>query len=322
MSRNKQTTKKQHIVPKFYLRKFSNQKGFIEILDLQEQKTLKPYPYGGLCYEDFFYSQDTGKKDVLSQEIEEWFKQIENAIAAYYPKIISNIFKTTQITNEDIDIIAGLMAMLWMRSKFMREKIKSQSTEMTKDIMAKIASGEPFEDWAKRIMDKKGVKGTNNTIKNVKNLLIKKDYNLSVDNIPHLNLLTDIEEFHRWFWCKRWRIYIHQDDNEFITSDTPVIEWFPKKKGIYGAHIRERRHYFPLTPKILIELSDPTLPGKKIKRKTINEKEVDEFNLLRAGYSLRYCYSSIQKPLDEILWTVNNRQPEIPGIIDKVTSRF
>jgi hypothetical protein len=56
-----------------------------------------------------------------------------------------------------------------------------------------------------------------------------------------------------------------------------------------------------MTPKIVIETINPSLPGKKIKRKQINSEEVDKINLDRIKWSYMYGYSkeigSLQKML-------------------------
>ena len=52
----KQTTEKQHYVPKFYLKRFTRE-GQIQVLNVKTKRIGKPRPYGSVCYEKFFYGR-------------------------------------------------------------------------------------------------------------------------------------------------------------------------------------------------------------------------------------------------------------------------
>ena len=71
---------------------------------------------------------------------------------------------------------------------------------------------------------------------------------------------------------------------------------------MYSNHIAQRRHYFALTPEILIELINPLTPGKRQKRHAVdNDRVVIEVNRLIANYSKEYAYSSNREYLDDLL---------------------
>jgi hypothetical protein len=61
---------------------------------------------------------------------------------------------------------------------------------------------------------------------------------------------------------KDWFVYISKSKSEFITSDNPVGETFPKIKTFWGASFLDREHYFALSPEIMIHCKYP----KKIKK--------------------------------------------------------
>lgn len=54
MTKQTPTTRKQHIIPRFYLKRFADNNGNLQILDIQRGKIIKPRPYSGVCYDDFF----------------------------------------------------------------------------------------------------------------------------------------------------------------------------------------------------------------------------------------------------------------------------
>ena len=121
-----------------------------------------------------------------------------------------------------------------------------------------------------------------------------------MDNTSHLNLMTDTKGFVNLVLGKKWKIYISLEER-FITSDTPVIEIFPDKKEFFGPTFFERKHVFVMTPKIVIEMIDPGLPGKKIKRKQISDSDVIKINLERIRWSYQYAYSQEIASLQEML---------------------
>lgn len=60
-----QITKKQHFVPKFYLKRFARN-GQIQVCDVRAKRILKAYGYKSVCYEKFFYGVETGVQDEVS----------------------------------------------------------------------------------------------------------------------------------------------------------------------------------------------------------------------------------------------------------------
>ncbi len=122
-----------------------------------------------------------------------------------------------------------------------------------------------------------------------------------------LQLITNCEEFHRWFVIKKWRFYLAKGSKKFITTDTPVVEVFNNTgktmiEKMYSNHIAQRRHYLALTPEILIELIDPLKSGKKQKRHAITDDEmVIQSNLLLVRWSKDYAYATNKEYLEDLL---------------------
>ena len=112
-------------------------------------------------------------------------------------------------------------------------------------------------------------------------------YNLRFNNGQHLKFMTENlgfvgSGFANLFFGQEWKIYIAKGNERFITSDAPVVEWWPPPQSFYGATFLERNKYFALTPEIFIELTYP-IGSDKVKRKTLFEREDDTvalFNLL------------------------------------------
>lgn len=74
------------------------------------------------------------------------------------------------------------------------------------------------------------------------------------------------------FFAKKWKIYIAKGTDKFVTSDSPVVEWWSPPQSFYSATFLERNNYFALTPEIFIELSEPQGFNRKINQKLYMKK--------------------------------------------------
>lgn len=298
----KEKTKKQHYVPRFYLKRFANEKNFIEVLDLEKKSISKPRSYASVCYEEFFYALETGKDDNVNQEIEKTLAQIESKIAPELNDIEKNVITGRKITNGELYTLASLMSMLYVRGIYMRKQTQRLEKDMAKKIMSLHASHINFKDELKQIAKKELKQDiSDEEAEKVQEIFQQENYDLSFNNSGHLLFLSEMEKFANLFYGKKWRFYYSYKDISFITSDVPLIEWFPKKKRFYGYTILERKHYLALSPHLLIELINPYEPGKKVKRKMIEQKKADYFNHLIATYSDSFCYSKNKELLQRLI---------------------
>jgi hypothetical protein len=298
MDNLRQIVKKQHWVPRFYLKQFASE-DFLQVFDRKNWKLSKATPYSGVCYGEFFYSQETGTYDEISQEIEDYFKAIESNFSAKLDKILKNIFSTEGIKEEYLDSIAYFMATLWFRSKHQRKRTNRMVESISKEMASRVVANEKY---IKKIFDEieknKNEKISDDSRKRITKMIKEKDYDLKIDNYFHLYSLVHIEQIRNWFMSKKWRFYLVGKEFNFFTSDTPVID-IPVGRG---CHIAQINHYFPLTSKVLIELSDPCLPGKRVKRKTFkNFNSVLRCNLLRINHSDEFIYSPDSHDFQHIL---------------------
>ena len=303
----KQITKKQHFAPRFYFKRFAVD-NLLQTLDIQKGKIIKARPYSGVCYADFYYAVETGKEDETSQVFEQFFGEIEDKFAKEYDNIVEAIQNYKPLTDQQLDILAWLIASLWIRSPRMRNQVNKTMADSMKRITTMMASHPNFTDGAKEALEEKGHKVTNEQIEDARKTLESGEYELSFDNnVNHLQLIAKCEEFHHWFSIKKWRFYLAKGPKKFITTDTPVVEIFNNTgktmiEKMYSNHIAQRRHYFALTPEILIELIDPLKSGKKQKRHAItNDEIIIQYNLLLVRWSKDYAYATNKEYLEDLL---------------------
>lgn len=297
-----QETSKQHYVPKFYLRRFTNDKNELEVFDAATQTILKPVGPKGVAYEDYFYGIRTGKPDEISQQIEKFFQNIENDIGKKFDSLTDKILGNGAFTYDEKWIIALLMSMLWIRGPAMRSIINNMTESFMKQANAVLVNLPSIEQEFDEMDKASGETTSKESREMVKEMIREKKYNLKFDNAFHISMFNNVRNFANLFFGQHWLVFISKCDKKFITTDNPVAVILPKTTGFWGATFLERTHMFPLTPDILIVARDPQ-SGKTFKRKTIFDNEAEKvINLnVAAGHQvINYAFAKNKKDLEDL----------------------
>jgi len=301
----KQITKKQHYVPVFYLKKFVNSKGKLEILDCERLKIVSPRVPKSICRQKFFYSID-GKYDEISQIIESECQKIEDNIAKNYDPICEKIRGDSHIDDSDKLLLSTFMSLQYLRGLSMRKQIKRMDSEMVKHLTKlRFSSKYAHKDFDRLEKETGEIISNDERLKTIK-IATEGEYDVETNNISHLKFLAETEEFRNLFFGKYWTVYILKSDSKFFTSDNPVIEEFPKEhEKFFSNTFFDRTHYFSVAPDILIVATQPySVTGKKIKRKTLfdrDKEKIDDLNFIQFKYADRYVYSGKYNGLQYLL---------------------
>jgi len=305
-------TTKQHFVPRFYLRRFLNENGEVEVLDCAKRQILAPKGPKGLCYKDFFYGINTGQADDISQHIEAGFGQLENRIARDLGPIISKVLKIDHILDTEKWTLALLMSMLWIRGPAMRYRVNDLTEQATKGIIARHFGSQYADNMFDRFDRDSGTSTPSAMREEIKKVLTTKQYSLHFNNEQHLMMFEDINIYANLFWRQHWTLLISRVPQRFVTSDTPVVVRSPKRTGLYPPTFLERTHYLSLTPEICIKASHPKNDsGKKTQRRTLfrgREVEVLDVNAIIAGKALEYVYATERQSLEDILALMKSQE--------------
>ena len=126
--KQKQRTWRQHFVSEFYLEQFAIEKpkqGFrLRAFDVRAMRIRKrSYSPGGVCWKKFFYAAVTGVEDETSQYYEEVFGRFETVFSAALPGIIKRAV-AQELTNDDLEHLAFIMTVQWIRTPSMREFVQ------------------------------------------------------------------------------------------------------------------------------------------------------------------------------------------------------
>lgn len=299
----RQITVRQHFAPESYFKRFANDQNRLQTLETRLNRIGRARPYAGVCYAPFYYAVETGTPDDISQEIEDYFSVIETSYGQIHDSLVDNLIRSRQIPVEQMNRLAWFVACLWIRSPTMREQLNSMHIRGLKDIFQSFAHMPDFADSVVTGLAEKGINITLEQAEDTASTFRSGDYDLSTDNVTHLKFITETETWRNWLYAKNWRFYIANGEKSFITSDTPVIELFNGDtfmEQLYGNHIMQRRQFFALSPKIIVELTDPLKSNKWVKRSFINDASVVQYNLLRARHSKEFCYSRSREELEDL----------------------
>lgn len=313
-------TSKQHYVPKFYLKQFANKQHFISVLDVPRIAILKRRVYTSVCYNKYFYGQQTGKNDDLSQAIEDILQKQETVFAHELPRIEAQILNNEHLDQATIYLICSMMANFWVRGTVLRQEVLRMVGDLEKWRLQIIAADPSFSVFLKHFALRSGTKFTAESERKIVEFIHKGDFDMVSDNLPHLFMMMEQENFTRWLAIKKLRIFIASGETCFITSDNPVVELSPPEQHqFYGFHICERIHSFPLTPHITIELRNPTThKGKQLIRRRISDDYVQKYNVRHASMVDHYAYSG---DADEIKRLFNYGQQKRQYLLQALSTK-
>lgn len=234
--------KRQHYVPKFYLRNFSfkkpnsrNKAHYVHFFD----KPSESHGFDNiknLAQEKYFYDIND------NQTIENRLSKLEYDAS----KIIKSIIDDESVELLEIEktkaILAVFLIIQDIRTKKMREAPKNFATKVKSKILKEYGG-----------MGEKLAKDFEKAIKKEHN----KNFHLTwFFNKPALN------SFSNMLFYKKWILIVNNNEIPFWTSDTPVVRFNPFDLSPYGnlgfmsAGIQL---YFPLSPKLCLCLLDPKI---------------------------------------------------------------
>lgn len=308
MKKNKQETIKQHYVPKFYLSYFKGEKDFVYVYDSKNNRKCRPSSPRSICSPDYFYAIETGQPDEISQLVEGWLKDYEDKFAIWLKPIISKILNLKKIESSDKYILAAFISFIWIRNPRMRSFLNDTGSKMAKMLLTFDVDQlfDKFESDKKRSF-------SSEQKESLKQFVRDGEYDFEFNNASHLKFMCEEfgggdSGFTNLFFAHKWKIYI-SPNKPFITSDSPIVEWWLPPKGFYDSpHFFKRNKYFTLTPNILIELLPPD-ESKKVKRETLlgdKIEKVDIFNILIAAKSINFAYSNSPEIIDALVDSKNN----------------
>lgn len=293
-----QITIRQHYIPQFYMRKFTDDDNKIGVLNCKLHKLTPRKSPKSIACEDFFYGLQTGVPDDISQSVEDFFQDLEGKFSRLLPAIEEKILTGQKIEGGEKWHIALFMSMLWIRGPAMREHHRMVSEDLARQMMAMTfsRSKEDINAFFNSFDRDRGEITTPEQRKTIIDGFNKNKFKMNISNHLHMRMFESIDNFANLFAAKNWTIYINKTRTGFITTDNPVAEILPPITGFYGPDFFSRDHYFAFSPKVFIHCR-PSINrgGKSIRRKTLfeeDERKVLELNMLLSYRAMKFIYGS------------------------------
>jgi hypothetical protein len=242
-----QITKDQHIVPRAYLRRFSDpETKQLQVFDKHLEKFTPPKHVKALAKEPFWYAEKTGVQDELSQLVEEYMQPFEQMIGSKeYDELIERIMDPSQpVSYEDNMAVSLVAAHLHLRGRGFRASLEDFDRQMQEGISRIVPNAQQYPNLAP-YFDR--------------------------DNRMHIKFLTgEVRGFFNTFTHMKKRYLYRTEEPLFLTSDTPVGQFMPPdhKPGFWGIGLAGWVYTLSLSPHLHVELHPPhKIAGKHTSRR-------------------------------------------------------
>lgn len=262
--------KKQHYIPRFYLRRFSDTQGHANYSNDKKNKIIvydkkNKYQYSSnvqdiACQKYFYDIKDSTNIDE-KQLFEHTFSKLEDEFSIEINMLIKrceqdeNYFTVLITSREEKEKLAFYIALQLFRTKKVRRKIE-----------------ETF-----KVFNNDRLKFFNAYLRHFPNGKAHKDLKLIVDEQKiHLNLLADDENLNSYadfFVDSNWCFLRNVTNIPFIISDNPVckVPIYDEETYINLSYFTDKLYiYFPLSPNIALFIFRKDIPNYKEWEKNIN----------------------------------------------------
>ncbi|MEQ2529213.1 DUF4238 domain-containing protein [Bacillaceae bacterium CLA-AA-H227] len=278
--------KRQHYVPQFYLKNFSDSKKFINTYNISRSKYIPEASIRDMCQKENFYGADKKLEHFLNRVIE-----------TDTSTIIKDIINTNTFPNKEREEYIQLIVFLLVTEA--RNLKAADSTNNMFDIMSKNMLS-LYPDIKKSDLDSFKIKLEQPSHHNIK---------IAIESAP---LVYDLEPL---------LIVEPTGARKFITSDNPVVRYnsFYLEKNYFAGfgHVtRGLQLFFPISPQKCILLYDKhayDIKGEKNGVLNLKAREVDQLNDLFYLNAYNNVFFN-QKTKKEYIEGIHYKNKNIPKI--------
>lgn len=218
--------KRQHYVPKFYLKRFSESSGYINLLNVDSNKVVLNAKLKTQAYKDYFYGSDL--------TFEKTLEDLETKIANQIDLIVNEMEPPKQYSDEHLSILYYTILQR-SRTLYASEALDELTNKSFQEIMKKDSR-----------VSEEMLKNVHYGFENPAQYMMR----IASDSFP---LTTDL----------KMKILVNRTTENFITSDNPVAFYnklFEYRDFVNNTGLQSKGLFifFPLDPKVSILFFDST----------------------------------------------------------------
>ena len=283
-------TRRQHFVPRMYLKRFTNADGKIRVFDLQEGREYVP-SLNNVAVRTRFYDVSVEGHDYSA---EDWLANLEGDASSVLGLLCDDPSALMRFTADQENTLARFIAALILRTPSKRQEIDNAldvaSSEIERNLQGQFihqfgeAEGRArYTDWrAKPFHERYGEKEPRQPA--------------STTN----SLLGEVQGFANLLRAAPWRIGYALGPTQLYTSDNPVSRHLPPVRPSWTVGgFSEFHYFFPLSQEVLLKIerrpdSDdpdeaPSLDGQR-RKSDFSAWEVSLARHLISSEADRYVY--------------------------------
>ena len=228
------TVRIQHYVPQFYLRQFAQKKRKSYYIKCFDKSELKSFPANirNIAGESYFFDPPGS-----NQPIEKWLARLERRFAKSYYRLIEHQ-KLKRLSASDRIAISYFVSVQWVRTREHREFLRDFSTQL------------------KNRLEEKNV---SDQLRDELEMMLRDDFIVS---FQIEDMKTNVNQMARIIRRMKWILLVNNTELPFWTSDHPFTRYNPvdpphSYMGNLGLLCRGIQIFFPLTPRLSLQLCDP-----------------------------------------------------------------
>jgi hypothetical protein len=230
-------TRKNHILPVFYLARFTlsgDREDALWVLDQETGRQWKSKPEA-VAFEKDFYTVE-GIPGIPPDAVENVFCEIEGRAASALRRIDA---KHTMPTGEDYGSLMTFIATLALRDPAKREVFARPVKEIAQHLMDGLVADRDRWEASLARMKRDGIEIPDVSYESMRDFVKGRQYDIDVSrNVLIAFLLTSTETVAELLARRNWTVVVaHEPDGDFICSQHPVGLTFSDgstRKGFYG----------------------------------------------------------------------------------------
>ena len=282
--------KRQHYVPRSYLRRFARRDGRIRVVDLQEDREYKT-SIGNAAVEGRFYDLEI-EQTIVSTE--DWLARIESEASPVIELLLSSPPSIERLSDEQEFALARFVAAFRFRTPAFRGWVDTVSSSLVAQIQ---------EFMKLQLFKQYGSQDGQAIFDELKN----KSLNWWLDGQETAQpaemstyMFEGIQGYANLVRAAPWRIGCAQGPNRFYTSDNPVSRYLPSIRPWWDTGAFWSFHYyFPLSPDALLKIerrpysgesTEPPNPRGQRQHRDFSASEVSMARHIISREATRFLY--------------------------------